>query len=801
MTNFKQIINELVKKFPSLPEPKPWEKHDKKRYYFNHPSHTFFIDYTDINNIYIGLKKGEIWSKIFPSKDDILDFIKSKIGDTFRVDNTITEDHVSSEFFQIKKEKIKKLYCYELKVSGDSPIKIGGKLQYRLGKKLGGMWAYSKRYLWSDKEFTREFINKKLNELYKDEKGNEPIIRLVEEIIPKGSMIPPSQVIAKYIVQYINMNYKNAIKNVLHHYNKKLGNIHFIRESRIREWVIKGMPVLSISIKTLMRHEYSLDKLIKTNKRIKDNLKGLRVINLDNNHVGYIIKINGILKEKRNRLISMTNNQNLKKKLQIAPDDDLVITIGEKEQVSKTYDYAASTLHPIVETKNVHLFGVSPKDVIKYLTISPQQRNIMVEKIANIIHDWIDNRIDSFSFPFLFKIGQEIGFSDLLKFGDNSTHSKKEYVLLNLERHGIYKLSENVKKNREIKLVLIKGSISFDINFFINKLKKEFEKLKLKLIIAKRISLEDLSHGVFSEKFRDFNDLALDMILVLLPSYHLAFKNQDEIYEFVKSKLSSLTKLASQFVFENTLKKGLNFALANIILGILAKAGCIPYVLAKPLSFCDLLLGIDISRKVKESLAGTHNVAAMARFYSNEGTLFNYEIFENYIEGETIPKNTLWNAFQDEKLHGKTIVIHRDGYFRKHEIPTLEEIGKRFNIKFKLVEILKRNVPRLYLVEKGEYKNARENQILYLNDKAAIVINLDIKDNRTASPLRIEVKSEDFSINDAIISVMGLRIMNFGCTKASRLPVTIASSDMISRLLIRGIKPPEGMKGTKPWWY
>jgi len=55
-------------------------------------------------------------------------------------------------------------------------------------------------------------------------------------------------------------------------------------------------------------------------------------------------------------------------------------------------------------------------------------------------------------------------------------------------------------------------------------------------------------------------------------------------------------------------------------------------------------------------------------------------------------------------------------------------------------------------------------------------------------------------LNEAIESVMALRMMHFGTTKPSKLPVTINFSDLISGFIRKGIKPPQ-KSGDIPWWY
>jgi len=145
-------------------------------------------------------------------------------------------------------------------------------------------------------------------------------------------------------------------------------------------------------------------------------------------------------------------------------------------------------------------------------------------------------------------------------------------------------------------------------------------------------------------------------------------------------------------------------------------------------------------------------------------------------------------------------MIHRDRYFRGEEIPYLNELGENYNIKFQFVEVIKRNVPRLFKIVNNTPLNPDKNQIFYISQKEAIIINNKVKGAKTANPLRIRVCDDNTKLDDAIISVMALKMMHFGTTKAPKLPVTISFSDRISGFVRRGIKP-QNKSGNIPWWY
>ncbi len=116
------------------------------------------------------------------------------------------------------------------------------------------------------------------------------------------------------------------------------------------------------------------------------------------------------------------------------------------------------------------------------------------------------------------------------------------------------------------------------------------------------------------------------------------------------------------------------------------------------------------------------------------------------------------------------------------------------------MEVIKRYSPRLFGGSNNGYINPKRNQILYLSEREAIIINNKVTGNKTAKPLRIRTLGMNVKLNDAILSVMSLRMMHFGTTKTPKLPVTISFSDRISGFARRGIKPLS-KSGRIPWWY
>jgi len=786
----ENLLNRLSEKFPNLPGPKYWEAHGKKRYYFNkkegNQDYTFFINIIDLNRVEFGQKPNTSWHPSYPNKQELIHFVNQIQVERKKID-IHAQDGPTSEFYRINHGKLGKLYCYGLEIiAGTAKKAVGGKLGYQLRKRLSGFWNFSDNFLLSNYYIEEEPLNQMLKDLWSTDPqtyGNLTNIKVLKNVTPSARSV------ADFTANFLSFRFSNDINEVLDKYRTREAKINIKKDCIIRGWVINGDPSVSVSIKSNIYYSETFEKFMPTLNNLEEIIN-FPVIDAELRHVGKITDVVGPLKDHRDRLLSLTSREKIKRKILKASDEEEVFVID------RIYHYPASALYPLVTTKNAHHFKANTAKLMSHLTLAPETRNTIEMEIISHFNDYLMNNFNSESTKELFKKGEDIGFKNQLKFKDGSIHSEEEYVLKNLREHGIYKKAPKFEKDPTIKVVLLLGALANQFRGFWEQLKDELKKLGFTLILKDVIELDNITPIEIEQKTRRITNDECDIIVAILPEK----PNQDKIYEMVKSSLFNSNLIKSQFIFDNTIRNKLKWAISNVILGILAKTGNIPYVLAHPLNFTDYLVGIDISREKKKTLQGSQNFAATARFYGKDGTFSYYEIHEDKIEGETLPIAILEKIFAKSMFQSKTIMIHRDGLFRGEEISYLKKLGEKYDIQFKFVEVIKRNVPRLFSARNGKYYNPDKNQIFYLSSKEAIIINNEVKGSKTANPLRIRVRDDVTKLDNAIISVMALRMMHFGTTKAPKLPVTISFSDRISGFARRGIKPPN-KSGNIPWWY
>src|SRR5439155_23713479 len=111
----------------------------------------------------------------------------------------------------------------------------------------------------------------------------------------------------------------------------------------------------------------------------------------------------------------------------------------------------------------------------------------------------------------------------------------------------------------------------------------------------RRISIEEAVDA--------FQTSGNDILLVLLSDEPADDGGEDSDEWGAYRLLKSLTVgrgIPSQVVYGTTLGK--QFAISNVVLGLLGKTGNIPYVLADPLAAIDLVVGLDVARERKSRL-------------------------------------------------------------------------------------------------------------------------------------------------------------------------------------------------------
>lgn len=339
-------------------------------------------------------------------------------------------------------------------------------------------------------------------------------------------------------------------------------------------------------------------------------------------------------------------------------------------------------------------------------------------------------------------------------------------------------------------------------------------------------SLENLSgveaRAKVEEAVNKLMDTPHDIFITFLPQSD-RHADETEGGSFYRKIYDLLLRrqIASQMIYENTLSNPNNhkFILHQVIPGILAKLGNLPFVLAEPLKIADLFIGLDISRESKAKLPGTLNACASIRLYGRQGEFIRYRLEDALIEGEEIPQRLLEKLLPAAELKGKTVLLFRDGRFCGQEVPHILEWAKAIGCKFILVECRKSGISRLYnLVEKTITASKKEKTgkaitapskglALRLSSSEAIVVTTEVSEKiGLALPLHLAVYSGEHpalispDIEEVIEPTLKLTLLHHGALKTPRLPMPVYGAHKTAKLRLRGIYPSSMLEGDRQFW-
>jgi hypothetical protein len=697
------------------------------------------------------------------------------------------------EVFPIEPASLPTLKAYTAEVKGDDTSTVGGKLAYRLRKTLHGHWIWSKGKILTDASPAQPDIDKVVENLWSEQPETFKHLR---KISPDSTWKPSAQTYADYVAVGLIGELDQEIRRILDGEVKNLGSVRVERLYESRGWVAGGSPSVSISIFSRLVYNQNLNAYAASLSR-PDQLVGLWVSAKASRLKGEIIGVEGRLREHRGRLLALSREPGNIEIIRKAPDDELVVRV---ESGHNQYEYVLSALRIVVRTADFRKFNVSSSHALRVLRIDPSQRNKLVNNICDMLRarGIIGQSYSSNQDKHLFLSQDDVGFKPSLRFGNDKTLPYEERNLFGaLHTLGLYRKSPKFQEGKPIRLGIVNGLADVKAEEYSLALGKELTSLGFRSECVSETTLKEFSRIDMERAIDAIEHAHPDIVVALLPD-QLADDEEDDwgLYHEFKS-LTVGRGLPSQFVYESTVSK--RPAVSNVALGILGKTGNIPFILSQPLSYADMVVGIDIARARKRRLAGSLNATAIARIYFGSGEFLRYVIHDAPLEGESIPDNVLQRLFPVSEFEGKRVVIHRDGYFRGEEKACLQGWAEKIKAEFHLVEIIKTGTPRLCSRQGDQIQQPSKGSAFKLSPTEAFLVSSPPPfPDATAQPLHVKTNFP-FTIEQAIHSVLSLTLLHYGSLRAPRLPVTIHYSDKIAYLALRGIKP-KALEGNVPFW-
>jgi hypothetical protein len=298
--------------------------------------------------------------------------------------------------------------------------------------------------------------------------------------------------------------------------------------------------------------------------------------------------------------------------------------------------------------------------------------------------------------------------------------------------------------------------------------------------------------------------LSPDVVLVVLPQSdrNADPSNGGSLYQFAELQLLR-QQIASQFMYVDTFNY-LNFwQMANqIVPGILAKLGNLPFILAQPLEVADYFVGLDISHSPKPRWAGLLNACASTRLYGKQGEFIRYRLEELRLEGEEIPQSFWAGLLPSAQLAGKTVLIYRQGRFCDKEVASLLQWAEAIQAKFILVESFESDVTRLDSSSEKLLDPMNLGVAFRLSSLEAIsVITKVCPDAGVARPMILSVHEDGHlaAIEQVLDATQKLTLLQHGALKTPHLPMPLHNTQPMAYLKLNGIYPTL-IEGDRQFW-
>lgn len=706
-----------------------------------------------------------------------------------------------TELFDIVPENLPPLSAYQLNVRGsNNRVRSGRKLSDRLMRRFGGHWVWTDDVIVTDTPQSPEAIEDAIRDIrIKESEAFKDLTGI--NLIDHWTATPRAQ--ADFVAWGLFFDIGGEIQQALQPAVDLDGKATVERQFNVRGWVVDNKPTVSISIESQVIFRDDL-KTYMSRLSSAEDMVGLYVcdkVRFDNGTFmkGEIMDIVGKLDEEidRQALIDVAKRDGSKQIIQNADKGEIVVFVGHNE-----YEYVISALRIIVFPKYYKRFGIDTRKAQAATWITPKERAGLVSKVSNIARSrgLIGETYTSKRDDARFTNASGFRYDPTVLLGNNQTiEYKGGSSLLNaLGRHGLYnRVSDIGSVNSPLNIGVINASRnSFDGAQ--EALQKQLASLGFARTNIKLVTTNGVSRIDFERAISQLEDENPHIIVAVIPDSDSSDEDEWGPYYDFKSLMMS-AGMPSQVLDAKTLTntKGLPFVMQNVAFGMLAKMGNVPYVLANPMDYADIVVGIDIARKRNKSGVGSQNAAAIAQVYHQGGQFAQCRVVETPLEGETVPEKVLRSLFPLNEFQGKRVIIHRDGLFRGDEITVIQDHITKLNGEAFFVEVIKSGSPRLYLSNNGQVQAPGIGTAFLLSDTEAFLV---ASQSSTATPQPLQIRTrEPFTIGKALHSVLMLTLMHYGSLRRPRSPITIHYSDRIGYLALRGVKPVGGVSTDMYW--
>ncbi|HAG80225.1 MAG TPA: stem cell self-renewal protein Piwi [Cyanobacteria bacterium UBA12227] len=572
-------------------------------------------------------------------------------------------------------------------------------------------------------------------------------------------------------------------------------------------------PAVSLTVHSSILYQENLEHFYQNNPH--KNLIDLKVRDIELRSYGTITQLPGTVGQHRDKLIKQANRDSTKQALRDAPDGQPLVTVEFKNREQRHYPMVL--LRPCVSPETADRFEVDYGKLLKATKIAHKDRidllNSYKKTAKNALSAYgfqLSDMIDSYHYHSLFW-QPSVPFKETPLLFGKQVKGFRDQILKGLSKGGVYRHHKNYQAPSTVIRIAALKICDLSLNRFLEALRTNLKRygFNSEIVTKRPVQVSTLAGADIRAQIDKAVDELIaiphDIVLTFLPQ---SDRNTDEddggsLYHRIYSRLLR-RQMASQVIYADTLSTVEHRQILNqVVPGILAKLGNLPFVLADEIEIADYFVGLDISRESKQRLPGTKNACASIRLYGKQGEFIRYQLEDALIDGEEIPQKFLETLLREAELREKTVLIYRDGLFRGKEVENLLEWGRAIGSKFILVECSKSYIPRLYNLSQGVVLAPDKGLALRLSSREAILITTKVSPNvGLARPLRLKVNEagHQASIESILDTTLKLTLLHHGALQTPRLPMPLYGSDRMAYLRLKGIYPTNLLEGDHQFW-
>jgi hypothetical protein len=691
-----------------------------------------------------------------------------------------------SEIFPVEAGALPKLSAYRLLADLPDLAPIGATLAQSMTTAFGGVWLWADNRLLTSAQPNPAKLLMTFDSLKAPKTSPLHKVKGLEE---DYQWQPSAAIVAEFCAWGLLETLRPRIDQALAATAMRVRSARIERDHRAYPWVVDGQPAISFSIRSRLVFDPDLPTYAGLFADPAQMI-GTKVIDQQSRAQGTITGISGAIADFRAELLALTQRDWMRDLLKNAPKDELVVNVTMSS--NRAYDYPASALRVPIALDDPRRHLVKSHRAPVELPQKPQARAQMVKVVADLVkaERFIGDAYSTRTKPDLFSIQDN---PVEIVYGGNRTRAyDPQQLYSDFRTFGAYWWRERFQ-TEPLRIGLL-NTFAAPTEDFIEAMKRAVERdFQFRLEVVRERKVRVISQSNLESAVRVLAKEPIDLVLAFFQDPTDQRDEDDADDDFIKAQTVG-RGLPCLIVHESTFNDP--NAMPGILMGILARAGNVPYLLDQPLPYADYVVGLDLIHERKRD--GLYQTG-IARVYRNDGALLYFSIATAPLQPDVgIPPEVLAYLLPEDYFREQRAVLHCNGRLDRAAMWALGGWEDQIGAAFYPVEIVQEGVPYLYALAGGKIAGSPAGTVFRLDTCDAFIVTTNAAEQVMPQPLHLHT-SPPLTIEQGIDSVMRFTRLHYGAPHPPPLPVTVHNAEYIQQSIARGVMP-DTTYGDLPFW-